>query len=274
MKKRIQKHTASFFPKFFTGTKANEAVKLIRHDSRPILIVTGQKTGTHLVLKILDAANLIKGKRTSQGPGRLSSIDLGTLNYYEYLQTHQAPEISVFSMIEKKEACVIFNYRDPRDVIVSNYFWLSDANEVVQRGNVTREYLKKAYFNMGNKEKILEFMIRCQQILPEEQTLMDWFYKTRGLFLHPNVYKTNYETLVGARGGGDDAAQRNMVEGLFKFLSIEADVNKIIKQAYDEGQETFRKGTIGDYRNHFTPQLESLFLELHGQTLDLYGYKR
>jgi len=194
-----------------------------------------------------------------------------SLTTNEYYQSHYNPSQEVFDLIELDKIKTIFHYRDPRDVVVSKFNWQNPKNK--NTTNVTREFLKKVHSRFKDDQEFLQFIIRGEQHIPHEINFVDQFRLSRGLLFHPNVFKTNFETLVGSRGGGDNSAQIEMVRNLLKYLELEYDPEKIAKKTFSEKAETFYKGQIGTYKKVFSKETEEMFNRLHGDILTQYGYK-
>jgi hypothetical protein len=83
--------------------------------------------------------------------------------------------------------------------------------------------------------------------------------------------------LVGPRGGGDGAAQRQTIHGIADAIEkplSERDVTSLVDKVWSPSSATFRKGAIGDWRNHFGEEHRAAFKELAGPQLIALGYER
>ena len=234
---------------------------------KPIMVISLHKSGTHLIENILKQVGLIS---KPAGEDFLPSVFRG-LQPNEYIRSHFTPSQAVYDMIEKGEVYTIFHYRDPRDVIVSRFNWQHPKNKKVT--NVTREFLKKVHSHFKNDQEFLQFIMRGEKHIKHEIDFSDQFRLSRGLLFHPNVFKTNFETLIGPKGGGDYNSQIEMIRNLLKYLKLEGDPEQIAKKAFSEQAETFHKGQIGAYKYFFSQETEDLFNELHGDILRDYGYE-
>ena len=107
---------------------------------------------------------------------------------------------------------------------------------------------------------------------PHEISFVDQYRLSQGLLFHPNVFKTNFETLVGSKGGGSDAAQIKMIGDLLNYLELDDDTQEIGRRAYSTESVTFDTGQIGRYKEVFSEETEHLFQKLHGDLLKDYGY--
>ena len=105
--------------------------------------------------------------------------------------------------------------------------------------------------------------------------------KRMSLFLplleSPYTLTVRFENLVGARGGGSDAVQRNEIEKIAAHLGMRLtpdDIDCVIEKAFNPKSPTFRKGLIGDWKSHFTPEHKDAFKRVAGQLLIDLGYEK
>jgi hypothetical protein len=251
----------------------NEFTDFQRGSDIPVLVVSGQKTGTHLLFGILNEIGFHRGKRRR---GDIVTPDefLGR-KPNEYLMTHNVPDAVTFGLIASEEIKVIFNYRDPRDVIVSNYYWTEVVKEKdpasVSAGKI-RDFRKQVQHNIDDKQAIFQMMIQDYRLVPGDQGLDTWFREPLGLFFHPLVYKTRFESLVGPNGGGTEEAQSGMIAGLLEFLDVDRDIDKLINKVFNPESKTFRRGKIGAYKDEFSEETIEMFFKYYGDILEIYGY--
>lgn len=86
-----------------------------------------------------------------------------------------------------------------------------------------------------------------------------------------------FEDLIGSSGGGSDKKQIETVNAIVKHIGIELsqeEIQQIAAKSFFTGSRTFRKGHIGDWRNHFTEEHKQIFKEVHGDTLIKLGYEK
>jgi L-ornithine N5-monooxygenase len=166
------------------------------------------------------------------------------------------------------EPRIIFNYRDPRDVILSMVNFLS--------GNTKRGYGHFSEFQVFNK------ILSSKPTLEEKLTYAltdpsfpgyDAFAKTLWLLNHPNVCKVSFEELVGANGGGSMQAQQHAVARVLDFLGQDKPAESVASQLFSQDAFSFFKGQIGAWHDVFTPEHQKLFNDRLGHMLSLYGYE-
>lgn len=89
---------------------------------KKILSVSLQKCGTCLIQKVMKEAGL-----EGIGLGKKCKLsEFGGLKNNQYLRSHFTPSEEIQMALEKGDDSVyiIFNFRDPRDVLVSWFYWM------------------------------------------------------------------------------------------------------------------------------------------------------
>lgn len=166
------------------------------------------------------------------------------------------------------EPRIIFNYRDPRDVVLSMINFL--AGRTAQG------------FGSFNDFPIFNQILQAKGTLDEQLSyaLTDpsfpgyrAYENALWLLNHPNVCKVSFEELVGPQGGGSATAQLAAVRRVLDFLGSDADPESLADRVYRRDAFTFFKGQIGSWREVFTPQHVELFRKRSGDVLPLYGYR-
>ena len=92
----------------------------------------------------------------------------------------------------------------------------------------------------------------------------------------PNTIVVRFEDLIGARGGGDDERRLTSIEQIGAHLGRPLDRSTaagVAERMYSRSSSTFRKGEIGDWRNHFTDVHRAAFKEVAGDLLVQMGYE-
>lgn len=166
---------------------------------QPFIVVTPEKTGTHLLTKALE---------------RL--VDLKTKNYWEsytlkekellqllqeakaegaFLQMHALPTKTIIKTLRKHNYKVIFLMRDPRDVVVSLY-------HAIEGGWAYGPYkLSNGYGRLSPSKKINELITgrKYGNCTPKDiiGRRMPWIYQDAKF-----VCTVYFENLVGEKGGG------------------------------------------------------------------------
>jgi hypothetical protein len=162
--------------------------------------------------------------------------------------------------------------RDPRDVAVSRAFYVKHL-----RSHPLHKYYVDAL--KSDEERILADIMGSGQDTAECPRLsihavFDGFM----LWLDdPAALIVRFEDLVGPLGGGDSATQLAEIKRIGDFVDrpLEPEqVRLISEKMYAKTSATFRKGQIGDWRNHFTETHRRVFKEVAGETLIKLGYEK
>jgi Sulfotransferase domain len=163
---------------------------------------------------------------------------------------------------------IIFNYRDPRDMVLSMVNFLcgktgrgfSNYNDFL----VFSDILK----GKPSFEDQLTYALTDPSFpLQEDMRRMLW------LLNHPNVCQTSFEDLVGPRGGGSAEAQAQSLARIFGFLGVDNDPAEVTAQLFNPEVFSFYKGQIGGWRDAFNDEHRRLAQERFGDVLRLYGYE-
>lgn len=164
---------------------------------------------------------------------------------------------------------IIFNYRDPRDVMLSLINFLC--------GN-TRQGLS-AFNNLTSFSRILmskpNLDERISYALTDESfpCQASEFRRMQWLLHHPDVHKTRFEDLVGPDGGGSATRQARATAELMSFLGIrDQSREEIVKGLFNRDSFSFYKGQIGGWQEVFTAEHRRLAEEKFGDVLAQYGY--
>ncbi len=168
------------------------------------------------------------------------------------------------------EPKIIFNYRDPRDVLLSMVNFLSDRT-----GKGFSNYNDFLVFSRILKSKAsLEEQLAyalTDPSFPAQRDLAHMIW----LLNHPDVCKTSFEELVGPRGGGTAKAQAGALNRVFEFLGVTGTgPDDVSGGLFNPDVFSFYRGQIGGWREAFTPELERLAEDRLGDLLRLYGYQR
>jgi hypothetical protein len=166
------------------------------------------------------------------------------------------------------EPRIIFNYRDPRDVVVSMVNFLS--------GNTARGYGDFNEFPVFNRILTAKesFGDRLSYALTDPSFPGHRAYENAlWLLNHPNVCKVSFEQLVGPQGGGSTETQRDAVRRVVEFLELDADPAAVSARLFRRDAFSFFKGQIGAWREVFTAEHTELFRQRSGRVLPLYGYE-
>jgi hypothetical protein len=166
---------------------------------------------------------------------------------------------------------MIYNYRDPRDTLVSMINFLEGRTPAGYGNFYEFEIFSKVLRSKPTWEEKLDYAIADTSFLGWDQ-----FHKGVWLLNHPNVCKVRYEDLVGANGGGSRERQVDALSRMLKHLDAHealADVEQIASDIYDRNSWSFFRGQTGSWREVFTRRNEAHFREVYGDILEQYEYE-
>lgn len=253
---------------FFRTTFLKFKKAIRRVPSKKILIVSIQKSGTHLIQNVMKEAGF-----EGIGVGKNAKMtDFNGLKDNQFLWSHFVPSDEIQMALEKgnESVYIIFNFRDPRDVLVSWFYWLHPNSD--KSMHLHQNYMKKVYSHFTDDE-LLYIFIRNDKFREVEYNPIEHFRLSRALYFHPKVLNVRFEDIVGSNGGGSDDLQKKTIENIFNYLKIKnIDLDEIAKNSFDKTSKTFRKGKIGSYKKVLSPMQIKLFDELHGDIIKQYGY--
>lgn len=93
----------------------------------------------------------------------------------------------------------------------------------------------------------------------------------------PDCMVVRFEDLIGDAGGGNDERQFETVTSIMRHVGLdssEEEVTEVATKVFYTKARTFRKGQIGDWKNHFTEEHKRLFKETAGEALIKMGYEK
>jgi hypothetical protein len=166
------------------------------------------------------------------------------------------------------EPRIIYNYRDPRDMLLSMVNFLA--------GRTGRGFSNFDDFH------VFSGILRSKPGLNEQLTyaLTDRSFPAVGdmermlwLLHHPNVCKVSFEELVGPPGGGTAEARDAALSRILGFLGVaDATPADVAGRLFNPEAFSFYRGQIGGWREDFGPQHKKLAAARFGEALPLYGY--
>lgn len=248
------------FGKKIKSYYVNEIEGETKENISPFLLVTIPRSGTHWLRNMIEGFGFISRSRlfpertaeqiTSDFIERFPGLCDGYF-YYEHLGYKD-----VETLIDKFEPKVVILYRDPRDTLVSSYFY-----------NTKR---KGTYFSDdGFYDFFLKYIQSHRQSY--ESIAIEWLR-------YGNLFSIKYEKMVAD-------TEREMTK-LMEFLNVRTDIDLstiISKYSFnklsggrEKGEEDvthhYRKGIIGDWQNWFDDRMEQIYMHEFGDIHYGLGY--
>jgi hypothetical protein len=251
------------------GLTPRKLTRRLRNREEPsILCVSIPKSGTHLLERALclhprlyrKLAPTLLNRRVKDKRALLRSLGPGQIAMGHLRFLPQYPEL-----IAETGVRPIFLIRDPRDVVVSLAHYTPEH---------TREDLRALFASAPEFRERLRLMIVGDRArgLPSIGDRLQHFSG----WLDTEAVVVRFEDLIGPSGGGDAVGQRAVLASIYRGIGLEVDdrlLGSISARLFSSVSPTFRQGSIGQWRQHFDPELERLFRDETGDHLGRYGYE-
>lgn len=161
--------------------------------------------------------------------------------------------------------------RDPRDILVSFALWVPRVPSHHLYARFTDEY-------MTTDSRIWACLNGIEQ-KPGSPGLEPYSERLRayaGWLEDSGTLMVRFEDLIGGMGGGSRATQISTVDAIARHVSrpiARGETEDVADKIWNERSQTFRRGAIGDWRNHMTTaQLERLRADA-ADLLVTFGYE-
>lgn len=162
-----------------------------------------------------------------------------------------------------------FMYRDPRDVVVSHVFYVTER---------AKEHAHHAYYN----QKLTNFDERLRtSILGRPEIDLDFpdigkrFEPYLGWLDHPQVLSQRYEDYILNREQAIGQAVDHFLTRVDTLKTSQAELINIVEQnIVPEKSPTFRSGKTGEWQKHFKQEHKDLFKSVAGEVLIRLGYEK
>ncbi len=236
--------------------------------SSKILVTSIPKTGTTMLSKL---TKRLTGSVPHGSSSVLTKEDVDDLQQDNFLLSHAPALEENLKLISENKFRTLVLLRDPRDVVVSMYYYFGPKHakklgldHEADKDKIIMLYITKWYLATAPKAPCGPY------IKGDYQQFLDWKK------LLPDVLFTTYEALVGSKGGGNDDIQKKEIRTIADFLGVtltEEELTTVACKLYG-GTATFRNGSIGSWRNHFTSEHVRAFKEYTADLLIELGYEK
>ncbi|SEM56611.1 sulfotransferase domain-containing protein [Streptacidiphilus jiangxiensis] len=163
---------------------------------------------------------------------------------------------------------LIFNYRDPRDTVVSMINFLEGKTAAGYGNFYEFDIFHRVLTSMDTWEEKIDYALRDTSFLGRDQ-----FERSLWMLRHPDVCKVSYEDLVGPNGGGTRERQLDAVSRLLTHIGSDLDPEKVADTVYNQNSWSFFKGRTGTWREYFNERNLARFNEQFGDLLQQFGYE-
>jgi hypothetical protein len=200
---------------------------------------------------------------------RFSDTPAGMCWIFHELDIEQVDGGFLSEWVETDSPPLIFNYRDPRDTVVSMINFLEGRTREGYGNFYEFDIFSRILADKPTWEEKIDYALRDPSFLGRDQ-----FDKALWLLHHPKVCKVRFEDLVGARGGGSTARQVDAVGRILRHVGSDQDAEAVAARVYNPNSWSFYKGRSGGWRERFTKRNLARFNEQFGDILHLYGYEQ
>jgi sulfotransferase 6B1 len=248
----------------------------------PILLgISFPKSGTHLLDQILLGFSKVapfstrlhsfyaeyEGESGRKRPPEQAIAWLGSLGDADIASAHLFARPDAVARVCSPAFVPYFIFRDPRDVVVSHVFYVTD----MEATHVHHEYYtslpdfdtRLSASILGRPDAGVEFPDIAARFAP----YLDWLDRPEVLTLH-------FEDLINDRA----AALTRIMDHLLARAPIPASRQLILDSLESsinpKRSPTFRSGKTGEWKKHFTPQHKKIFKDVAGELLIRLGYEK
>lgn len=250
------------------------------------------KSGTHLLRRLLSMApdfrysglhienrRFLLDLNSAQNPDFLPRFDLPRLERSidstrqgQFVTSHLFFDEALQAMFERLDFKMIALLRDPRDLAVSHAKYIA---------RLRRNILHHRYMDeLRDDDARLMASIRGLPPRSGQPALLDIGLRLRRFHPwldRPQTLTCRFEALVGPQGGGSRERQLEAIESILRFIDrplVPARVSTLAERLWSPSSATFRRGVIGDWRNHFSPAHTEAFKQIAGEALIQLGYEK
>jgi sulfotransferase 6B1 len=255
--------------------------RLSFHDAPPVFGNSKPKSGSHLLLQILNGFTQImpyryveadpvrtiakegRRKRKEEILDDLQRVPRGVIGW-GYVEV--SPENVAF--LCRPGRVNYFIYRDPRDMLVSQVFFATDMYE---NHGMHAYYKSLPDFNARLKVAITGidrdglYMVSVKQ---RYEGVFQWLEQKHVLCIR-------FEDLINQRDVTLDAMLAEVEKTGYKIPTPrEKALSVLVEAIQPKKSHTFRSGKTGGWREHFTEEHKKLFKDMAGDLLMQLGYEK
>ena len=227
---------------------------------RTIFLLSIPKSGTHMVIRLLDLMGLVRSPERDPQPGTWST----PVGYHYHAPCKDLVAGDWFDPMGRQllfRSPAIFVYRNPLDIVVSELDWF------VRPEHTFSGYLKC----LDGRPQQLDHLIADSTVMG---TIRDRINRYAGWMNFNNVIPVSYEELVGKAGGGSDIQQLDAIWAMQLKLHVPGNPAEYGACLYDPGSATFSKGRVGRHEEYFEERHFALFDSLPQDFMQSLGYVR
>lgn len=160
-----------------------------------------------------------------------------------------------------------FIFRDPRDVVVSHVFYVTD----MEAHHVHHNYYQSLPdFNARLKVSI----VGRSDTEIEFPNIADRFEPYLGWLNHPEIMKIHFEDLIHDRAAALTGIMEHLLTRLPLPTSRQLILDSLETSINPKKSPTFRSGKTGEWKKYFTDEHKKIFKDMAGDLLVKLGYEK
>jgi sulfotransferase 6B1 len=242
-----------------------------------VLINSFPKGGTHLLTRVISSIPSLVPRWEYHIPTFIfcpsqHSSEIEKIRKGQYLSAHFFWTSELANTLASNNIKTLFITRDLKDIVVSRAYYLTYK--------LRNEKTDPFHFYLNSLKDDSERIMACISGMKRDEIKAFSISELASRYVpwlnEPHCFSLRFEDLVGTHGGGDRQKQRQIVRMIVRYLNLdlpEKEIEKIAENAFFQNAATFRKGQIGDWKNHFTDKHKQLFKEVAGDLLIQFGYE-
>src|ERR1043165_1450182 len=248
----------------------------------PILLgISFPKSGTHLLDQILLGFNQVapfsrrlhsfyaeyEGESGRKRAPEQAVAWLDSLRSGDVASAHLFAREEVIKRVCTSAFIPYFIFRDPRDVVVSHVFYVTD----MEARHVHHEY----YTSLPDFDsRLMSSILGRPDSNVEFPNVAARFAPYLGWLDQDSVLKIHFEELINERA----ATLNRIADHFLARVPLQAPRQWILEALESSitpsRSPTFRSGKTGEWRKHFTPEHKKIFKEVAGDLLIRLGYEK
>ena len=235
-------------------------ITIHHYSNRSLYISCIPKSGTHMLIKMLEVMGIQSNSSSLPCNGKWNIIP--EYSYHtpckKFIEEQFFNAMLPMSKHPIFQSPVIFMYRNPLDIIISELSWFTKPSELWSH------YLNN-FEDIDSKLLILIESPLLSNIRERMLNYIDWLDFS-------NVIPVSYEELVGLQGGGSDKEQIKTIWSIQLKLHIHGSPQEIASKVYDVNSPTFAKGKINYHKKLFKELHYKKFMSLPQDFMEKMGY--
>jgi hypothetical protein len=248
----------------------------------PVLLgISFPKSGTHLLDQILLGFSKVapfskrlhsfyaeyEGDSGRKHPPEQAAAWVDSLQPGDIASAHLFARPEILENVCSPAFVPYFIFRDPRDVVVSHVFYVTD----MEARHVHHEY----YASLPDFDTRLNVSILGRPDAGVEfPDIAGRFAPYLGWLDHSDVLSLHFEDLINDRV----STLTHIMDHLLAHAPLQADRSVILDSLESsinpKRSPTFRSGKTGEWKKHFTPGHKKLFKDVAGELLVRLGYEK